>query len=133
MAKIWDLGIADWPATAGEAMTTHQYRFVELQSDGNVHKADSGSATYSPIGILQNAPASGEEARVRMLGISKLVVDSTGASYGAWLRTDGSGRGTATTTGSLACAIALATSDTSASSIIPVFFSPAMGDLTKKA
>jgi hypothetical protein len=133
MAAPFDLGISDVTFVAGEDMSSNwQYHFVELQTAGQVHKADSGSATYSPIGILQNEPASGGIAVVRMLGCSKLVIDSTGASYGAWLRTDGSGRGVATTTGSTACAIALDNSDTSASSIIQVFFAP-MSHLTLKA
>jgi hypothetical protein len=133
MAKCPDLGISPTSYLAGETMTSKQYHFVELQSDGYVHLCDSGSATYFPIGILQNAPASGEEAAVCMLGCSLLKVDSTGASYGAWITTNGSAYGSATTTASLACAIALADSNTSASSIIPVFFSPAMGWLTRKA
>jgi hypothetical protein len=133
MAKCPDLGVSNTTFTAGETMTSSQYHFVELQTAPKVHLCDSGSATYYPIGILQNAPASGEEAVVCMLGCSLLKIDSTGASYGAWITTNGSAYGAATTTASLACAIALADSNGSASSIIPVFFSPAMGWLTRKA
>lgn len=133
MAKVPDLGISPVTYIAGEDMSSYQYHFAELQSDGNVHVANSGSTTYMPIGILQNAPESGEEAVICMLGCSSLYIDSTGASYGAWLTCDGSARGSATTTASLAAAIALADSSTSASSVIPVFFSPAMGWLTRKA
>ncbi len=133
MAKCPSIGLVPATYLAGEAMTTHQYHFVESQTDGQAHIADSGSTTYSPFGILQNAPASGEEAVVCLFGPSLLVVDSTGASYGAWITCNGSGHGTATTVASLAVAFALADSDTSASSIIPVFFSPLMSWLTLKA
>lgn len=133
MAKCPDLGISNTTYLAGEDMSSKQYHFVELQSQTYVHLCDSGSATYFPIGILQNAPESGEEAVICMLGCSLLKIDSTGASFGAWVTTNGSAYGAATTTASLACAIALADSNSSASSIIPVFFSPAMGWLTRKA
>ena len=133
MSKWFDMGISDVSFLASESMASNwQYHFVELQTAGYVSKCDSGSATYGPIGILQNAPASGEEAQVRMLGCSKLVIDSTGASFGAWITSDGSGRGSATTEGSLATAIALEDSDAAASSIINVFFMP-VNWLTKKA
>lgn len=133
MAKVPNFGIPPISFLAGEDMSSHQYRFVELQSSGYVHKADSGSATYAPFGVLQNEPKSGEEAAVAVMGASKLVIDSSGASFGAWLTCDGSGRGHATTTASLVCAIALEDSDTSASSIIPVLLLPGRSHLTTKA
>lgn len=58
---------------AAESLTAMQYRFVHLASDTTVDMMDSG--TEYPIGILQNAPASGEKAVVRIEGISKLVVN----------------------------------------------------------
>ena len=134
MVAVPEFGISDISFLAGESMASnYQYHFVELQSAGYVHKADSGSATYAPIGVLQNNPASGEDAAVCVIGATKLVIDSTGASYGAWLTCDGSGRGSATTTASLVCAVALADSDTSASSIIPVLLCPGRSHLATKA
>jgi len=56
-----------------ESLATHQYRFVHLADDNTVDLLDS--ATEYPIGILQNAPALGEVAVVRVAGVSKLVMN----------------------------------------------------------
>src|SRR5512139_630040 len=58
---------------AAESLATHQYRFVVQASDTTVRMADSGAEI--PVGILQNAPASGEMAVVRVEGVSKLVMN----------------------------------------------------------
>jgi hypothetical protein len=58
---------------AGEDLSGYQYRFVHLASDTTVDLMDS--AGEYPIGILQNAPASGEVAVVRVMGISKLIMN----------------------------------------------------------
>ena len=50
-----------------------QYRFVHQASDTTVDMVDSGAEF--PIGILQNAPESGETAVVRVSGVSKLVMN----------------------------------------------------------
>lgn len=59
---------------ASEAMTTHQYRFVHLESDTTIAMLDS--TAEKPLGILQNAPASGEVGVVRVTGVSKLVMNA---------------------------------------------------------
>jgi hypothetical protein len=58
---------------AGEDLSSYQFRFVHLADDNTVDLLDS--ATEFPVGILQNAPASGEPAVVRVLGTSKLVMN----------------------------------------------------------
>jgi len=58
---------------AGEDLSNYQYRFVHLADDDTVDLMDG--ATEISIGILQNAPASGETAVVRVAGISKLVMN----------------------------------------------------------
>lgn len=58
---------------AGEDLSGHQYRFVHQADDNTVDLLDSG--TEFPVGILQNAPESGEVAVVRLNGISKLVMN----------------------------------------------------------
>jgi hypothetical protein len=68
-----DFGGLDISYIAGESLATHQFRFVHLENDTQVTLLDSGSEW--PIGILQNAPASGEAAVVRVTGTSKLVVN----------------------------------------------------------
>lgn len=59
---------------AAEDLSSYQYRFVHLASDTTVDLLDSG--TEFPIGILQNAPALGEVAVVRVDGVSKLVMNA---------------------------------------------------------
>ncbi|MBC7289388.1 MAG: DUF2190 family protein, partial [Armatimonadetes bacterium] len=62
---------ADVTFEAGEDLSAAQYLAVKLgTSDGTVVKA---GATDQAIGILQNAPSSGEAARVRMFGTTKAV------------------------------------------------------------
>ncbi len=88
MAAYYDLGIADVPfiADADLSSSTNQYCFVTLSgcADDKVYLANSASAPY-PIGILQNSPCSGEEAQVRVLGVSKLRVDT--AAIADWAGT----------------------------------------------
>ncbi len=59
--------------TAAEDLSGHQYRFVHQASDTTVDLLDSGAEF--PVGILQNAPESGEIAVVRIAGVSKLVMN----------------------------------------------------------
>lgn len=58
---------------AGEDLSSYQYRFVHLADDNTVDLLDA--TTEIAIGILQNAPNSGEVAVVRVTGVSKLVMN----------------------------------------------------------
>ena len=55
------------------SLATHQYKFVTLYTDGTLILGGTGGVL---IGILQNTPAIGEAARVRVLGTSKLVMSA---------------------------------------------------------
>jgi hypothetical protein len=55
---------------AGESLATYQYCFVTLSAAGTV--THCSGITIRPIGILQNNPASGEEAEVVCFGITKV-------------------------------------------------------------
>jgi hypothetical protein len=55
---------------AGEDLSSDQYKFVVLTSAGTVRRPDSEAEV--PIGILQNAPVSGDPANVMIYGVSKL-------------------------------------------------------------
>lgn len=66
--------ILDLSFPAAEDLTNDQYRFVVLASDGTVRRPDSEAEVA--LGILQNAPESGEAAAVRILGASKLEVNA---------------------------------------------------------
>lgn len=63
----------DISKTAAEDLSAMQYRFVHLATDDTIDMLDSGSEF--PIGVLQNAPASGEVGVVRIWGTSKLVMN----------------------------------------------------------
>lgn len=71
MAK--EYGGIDISYLAAEDLSGMQYRFVHQASDTTVDMVDSG--TEFPVGILQNAPESGEVAVVRVSGTSKLVMN----------------------------------------------------------
>lgn len=59
---------------AGEAMTSSQYKIVKL-SAANTVVVCSGT-TDKPIGVLQNAPASGGAALVCYSGVTKVQGDA---------------------------------------------------------
>ena len=58
---------------AGEDLSNYQYHFIHQADDDTVDLLDGG--TEFPVGILQNAPASGEVAVVRVGGVSKLKMN----------------------------------------------------------
>ena len=68
-----EYGGTDLTFTAAEDLSSHQFCFVHQASDETVDLVDS--ATEFPLGILQNAPADGEIAVVRVAGTSKLVMN----------------------------------------------------------
>jgi hypothetical protein len=65
--------VLDFSFVAAEDLSDYQYHFVVIDSDGKVALMDAVGEI--PIGVLQNKPASGEEANVRILGISKVVAN----------------------------------------------------------
>ena len=69
-----ELGILDLSFPAAEDLSSDQYSFVVLTSAGTVRRPDS--ETEVALGILQNAPVSGDAAQVRILGISKLTANN---------------------------------------------------------
>lgn len=66
--------ILDLTFPAAEDLSGDQYKFMVLNSSGNVRRPDSASEVA--IGILQNAPASGEAAVVRVIGQSKIEANA---------------------------------------------------------
>ena len=83
--------------TAGEDLSAKQYHFVKLNAANSVHVCDT--ATDQILGVLQNAPASGEAANVMILGISKLTA-SAAIAAGANLSCDADGKAVTVTVGS---------------------------------
>jgi hypothetical protein len=77
---------------AGADLSSKQYTFVKLDSSGQAVAA--AAATDIPIGVLQNAPTSGQEAEVLISGGSKLVLGGTVAAAGV-VSTSSAGAGVA--------------------------------------
>jgi hypothetical protein len=65
--------VLDISAPAIEDLSNDQYRFVVLAATG-IRRPDN--ETEVCLGILQNAPVSGEAAAVRLLGISKVQANA---------------------------------------------------------
>lgn len=59
--------------TAAADLSAKQFHFVKLASATTVNVCTG--VTDVPIGILQNAPTSGQAAEVTIFGISKVVAD----------------------------------------------------------
>ena len=66
--------ILDQSYEAAEDLSNDQYRVMVLAS-GKVRRPDVSSEV--PLGVLQNVPASGEAAVVRLMGISKIQFGET--------------------------------------------------------
>jgi hypothetical protein len=80
---------------AGEDMTAKQFFIVQLAADGDIEVAEG--ATDLIVGVLQNAPDSGEQATYRFLGTTKVSAGGV-INVGDWVTTDSAGEAVATTT-----------------------------------
>lgn len=63
-----------WSFIAGGDLSAKQYYFVKISADNTV--VICAAATDVPIGVLQNAPASGGVAEVCMVGVTKVNSDA---------------------------------------------------------
>jgi len=81
---------------AGADLSTKQYTFVKLNSSGQAVACDA--ATDIPIGVLQNAPTSGQEAEVLIVGGTKIVAGAA-LSEGALIGTSSAGKAVALVAG----------------------------------
>jgi hypothetical protein len=89
---------------AGEDLSSSQFKFVTLESDGQVDLADS--AGENCMGVVINDPASGGEATVVVSG--KTVVTAGGTiAAGASIATDASGDAVTASTGNIVMGYAL--------------------------
>jgi hypothetical protein len=82
-------------AVAGEDMTAKQFYIVQLDATGKIEVAEG--ATDLVVGVLQNAPYTGEQATYRFAGTTKVISAGT-IAIGAMVTTDGSGGKAVTTT-----------------------------------
>lgn len=85
-------------AGADYSATTEQYKIVRVSSPTQV--VTTTAATQIPLGVLQNRPASGQAAEVRVnSGSTTKCVCGAAVTAGQEIMSDASGRGiTATTT-----------------------------------
>ena len=81
---------------AGADLSAKQYTFVKLNSSGEAIAA--AAATDIPIGVLQNAPTSGQEAEVLVVGGTKVVAGAA-ISEGAQIGTSSAGKAVALVAG----------------------------------
>lgn len=70
-----DNGAIDVLFPAGADLSSGQFLFVKLNGSSQVVLADT--AGEAALGVLQNAPASGAVARVRVQGVSKVIAAGT--------------------------------------------------------
>jgi hypothetical protein len=80
---------------AGADLSAKQYTFVKLSGTGVISVA---AATDIPVGVLQNAPASGKTAEVSVDGIVKLKA-SAAITAGALVGTTSTGLAVAVVAG----------------------------------
>lgn len=100
---VWvELGVAPDPRNvdvlleAGASLASAQYMFVTMDSNGDVVLADA--AGEDCIGVVQNAPASGAVAIVRVAGVTN-VIASTSINPGVRLATTSAGKSKAAVAG----------------------------------
>ena len=71
------MSVLDVTYKAGEDLSSSQYRVVVTGTSDYECKLPGGAGVGKILGVLQNYPASGSAARVRKLGISKVVAAAT--------------------------------------------------------
>jgi hypothetical protein len=99
MAHWYNIGITDMSFTADVDLTTLQYRFVTVASTAGNVASNTGASNPAPLGVLQNSPSLGQEAKVRTLGPTKIVGKTNSSSpltYGRFISASGGGQATAT-------------------------------------
>lgn len=75
-AFITDAGAIDISLEAGEDLSAKQY--FAVTRDATTGKAEIPGANAKCLGILQNKPASGEIATIRVQGVSNAKIDEAG-------------------------------------------------------
>jgi hypothetical protein len=90
------LYVAEVTKIAGADLSAKQFYIVKPDSTAE-QVVLAAAATNKLLGVLQNTPKSGEAANVRILGTSKVIAGGS-VTDGAWVTSDASGKGVATTT-----------------------------------
>lgn len=112
----------DLPFSASGDLNTSLYRFVKPATTAERVLQSTGGSNPAPLGVLQNNPRSGEEATVRVFGVTQVYGSSASGNiaYGDWLTSGSDGQAIlAGTQGSGSAVLAMALeSVTSASGIL---------------
>lgn len=91
--------------TASADLSAKQYHIVYVSGDNTVTFVASAGAKY--LGILQNAPESGEAALVRVNGVSKLVAGTGDLTANDAVQSDTDGTGITAASGDYSSIIVL--------------------------
>lgn len=92
----WTIPGFTFTRVAGADLSSDQYKYVKLSTTDTVILC--AAATDVPVGILQNAPTSGQEATIMVTGISKVNSDAA-LSIGNLIGTSADGQADAKTAG----------------------------------
>jgi hypothetical protein len=87
--------------TAGEALTQFHVGRISKDTAGKVYlsdKLDTTTVATQIHGVIQNAPASGEEVEFAVDGVTKIKIASTDVAIGDWLSVNSTAQALATTT-----------------------------------
>ena len=84
---------------ATEDLSSYQFCFVHLTTDGGVALTTAGAMAESPLGILQNTPTSNQTCEIMVNhGVSKMICASQ-TSAGDLIIATSAGRGVTWTSG----------------------------------
>jgi hypothetical protein len=83
-------GVTDGTRVAGADLSSSQYKFVKLDSNGKV--VVCSGATDKPYGVLVNNPKSGATASVVIVGVTKVQADAALATPGTLIGTSADGQ-----------------------------------------
>jgi hypothetical protein len=83
---------------ATEDLSSYQFCFVHLTTDGGVALTTAGAMAESPLGILQNTPTSNQTCEIMVSGVSKMICAAQ-TSAGDLIIATSAGRGVTWTSG----------------------------------
>ncbi len=131
MAYYSGFGI-DIPFSASGDLNSYQYCFVKCASTNWRVDVATGACLPVAIGVLQNDPQSGQEASVRVAGITKVYCDAGGAiTYGQLVTAGSNGKLQTTATGGSAGIMGIALeADSSGCGCISMYLWPVTTTLT---
>lgn len=72
----------DIPLAASGDLNGKQFYWVQPAATARLVEGGTGASGPAPIGVLQNDPASGETANVRVMGSTKLVSSNASGNIG---------------------------------------------------